>query len=77
MRPACGSGCEARTGAVWEFASAATAPAEAESADRRHAGEEPTDGGVNSGAPEPVASAAPRAGGWRGSRACPEAKWQR
>lgn len=77
-RLAFGAGCEAGTGAVWGFASGA-----AESADRSRAGGGQTDGGVNSGAPEPVVSAAQRTGGWRGSlrmctvRARPQAKWQR
>lgn len=75
-----GAGREAGTGTVWGSASAAATPAGAESADRSHAGEGQTDGGVNS---EPVVLAAPRAGGWRGSRrmctvgARPQAKWQR
>lgn len=85
-RPVFGAGHEVGTGAVWEFASGAAAPAGAESADRSRAGEGQTDGGVNSGAPvafEPVVTVVPRTGGWKGSlrmctvRALPQAKWQR
>lgn len=86
VRPVFGDGHEVGTGAVWEFASGAAAPAGAESADKLRAGEGQTDGGVNSGAPvtlEPVVSVVPVTGGWKGSpRMCtvrvpPQAKWQR
>lgn len=87
VSPACGAGCEAKNGIVRKFAPAAVAPAGAEFAefaDRRHAGEGQTDGGVNSGVPEPaVLLVVQRTGGWRGSlhmctaRARPQAKWQR
>lgn len=83
VTPVFGAGREAGTGAVWEFASGAAAPAGAESADRSRAAEGQTDGGVNSGAPEPVVSVVPGTGDWRGSlrmctvRARPQAKGQR